>query len=214
MGCLNGFGKGLVRMLLSSRRCAQLGLAAAGVVLTSCLGILFAHSPKQHSIVLAAPAGDATPTFRLKDLNGQSYDSTHLRGKAVVVFFNSMDCTTCGDYGHRVRDLARQYRGDGRVQFFAMNQDVSAGDQQRLLEVRVFTKVSQVPFPTLLDVGAKTAERFGARPAQFAVLDHRGVVRYLGGFDDNRDAKKVTREYVAEELRRVLDDIPTAIAAR
>jgi peroxiredoxin len=201
-------------MLLSSRRCAQLGLAAAGVVLTSCLGILYAHSPKHQPILLAATTGESAPTFRLKDLDGRSYDSAGFRGKAVVVFFNSMRCTTCGEYETRVRDLAHRYRGDGRVQFLALNQDVSAGDQQRLLEVRVLTKVSEVPFPTLLDVGAKTARQFGARAAQFAVLDHRGVVRYLGGFDDNRDPSKVTRQYVAEELDRVLDDLPTALAAR
>ncbi len=201
-------------MFLSSRRCAQLGLVAAGVVLTSCLGVLYAYSPKHGPIALAAPAGDVAPAFRLMDLDGRSCDSAAFRGKAVVVFFNSMHCQTSGQYQDRVHDLAHEYRGDGRVQFLAMNQDVSAGDQQRLLEVRVFTKVSQVPFPTLLDVGAKTAARFGAKPAEFAVLDHRGIVRYLGGFDDNCDAAQVKSQYVADELRRVLDDVPTVIAAR
>lgn len=200
-------------MLFSSRRCAQLGLAAAGVVLATCLGILYAHNPGSQPVMLAAtPAGDAAPRFHLKDLDGRSYDSERFRGKAVVVFFNSMRCTTCGTYEDRIRDLARQYSGDGRVQFLAMNQDVLTGDQQRLLEVRVFTKVSAVPFPTLLDVGAKTAAAFGASPAQFAVLDHRGAVRYVGGFDDHADPAKVTRHYVAEELRRVLDELPTRVA--
>ena len=200
--------------MFSTRRCAHIGLAGAGVVLVSCLGILFAHSPRHEPIVLATPTGERAPSFRLQDLHGQSYDSAALRGKAVVVFFSSVHCETCGEYQDRVRDLARQYQGDSRVQFLAMNQDVSAGDQQRLLEVRVMAKVGAVPFPTLLDVGAKTAQRFGAKPAQFAVLDARGVVRYLGGFDDSVDATKVTRQYVADELRRVLDDMPTAVATR
>jgi peroxiredoxin len=200
--------------MFSTRRCAHIGLAAAGVVLVSCLSILFAHSPRHEPIVLATPTGEQAPSFRLQDLQGESFDSAALRGKAVVVFFSSVHCETCGNYQDRVRDLARQYQSDSRVQFLAMNQDVSAGDQQRLLEVRVLAKVGAVPFPTLLDVGAKTAQRFGAKPAQFAVLDARGVVRYLGGFDDSVDAAKVTRQYVADELRRVLDDMPTAIAAR
>ena len=200
--------------MLSPRRCAQVGLVAAGLVLASCLGILYAHAPRNVPVVVANLAGDVAPAFRLQDLQGDSYDSAALRGKAVVVFFSSVHCPTCGDYQDRVRDLARQYAGDPRVQFLAMNQDVSAGDQQRLLEVRVMAKVGAVPFPTLLDVGAKTAHRFGAKPAQFAVLDGRGVVRYLGGFDDSADATKVTRSYVADELRRVLDAMPTAIASR
>lgn len=187
---------------------------ATGVLLTSCLGILFAHSPKQQPTIVANRAGEAAPVFHLKDLDGRSHASESYRGKAVVVFFNSMNCPTCGQYEDRVRDLARQYSGDSRVQFLALNQDLSAGDQQRLLEVRVFTKISATPFPTLLDVGAKTAARFGAQPAEFAVLDHQGFVRYVGGFDDNRDAAKVTQQYVADELRRTLDDIPTLIAAR
>ena len=200
--------------MFSTRRCAHIGLAAAGVVLVSCLGILFAHSSSHEPIALATTTGEQAPDFRLQDLQGQSYDSDGLRGKAVVVFFSSVHCETCGDYQDRVRDLARQYQSDSRVQFLAMNQDVSAGDQQRLLEVRVLAKVGAVPFPTLLDVGAKTAQRFGAKPAQFAVLDARGIVRYLGGFDDSVDPSKVTRQYVADELRRVLDDMPTAVAAR
>lgn len=200
--------------MISSRRGAQLGLVAAGVVLASSLGVLYAFSPGNAPLTVAAAADDAGPAFRLKDLEGHAYDSRTLRGKAVVVFFNSMHCGTCGEYQDRISDLARQYRGDGRVQFLAMNQDLSDGDQQRLLEVRVFTKVSEVPFPTLLDVGARTAERFGARPAEFAVLDDWGIVRYLGRFDDNLDAGKVTRQYVADELRRVLDDVPMVVAAR
>ena len=200
--------------MLSSRRCAQIGLAAAGFVLASCLSILFAYTPAHESVAVTTPISGEAPAFRLQNLDGDSYDSAALRGKSVVVFFSSVHCTTCGDYQARVGDLARQYRGDSRVQFLAMNQDVSAGDQQRLLEIRVMAKVGAVPFPTLLDVGAKTGQRFGAKPAQFAVLDGRGVVRYLGGFDDSVDAMKVTRQYVADELRRVLDDMPTAIAAR
>ena len=206
-------GEGCVGMI-TSRRCAQLGLVAAGVVLASSLGVLYAFSPKNAPVVVATAKGDAAPAFRLKDLEGHVYDSRGLRGKAVVVFFSSIHCGTCGEYQPRVHDLARRYHDDSRVQFLAMNQDVSEGDQQRLLEVRVFTKVTDRPFPTLLDVGARTAERFGARPAQFAVLDPQGNVRYVGGFDDNLDPHKVTRPYVADELRRVLGDMPTALAAR
>jgi peroxiredoxin len=200
--------------MVSSKRCAQLGVLAAGVVLVSCLGLLFAYSPKNEPVVVAVPEGGPAPSFRLKDIQGQTYDSASLRGKAVVLFFSSVHCATCADYQDRVTDLARRYEGDPRVQFLAFNQDVSDGDQQRLLEVRVFTRVLNSPFPTLLDLGAKTTTRFGAKPAQFAVLDGRGVVRYLGGFDDNRDADKATRHYVADELARLLDAMPTALAAR
>lgn len=200
--------------MISTRRLAQLGLLAAGMVLVSSLGVLYAFSPKNGPLIVATPTGNVAPDFRLRDVNGHAYDSQSLRGKAVVVFFSSIHCGTCGEYQDRVWDLANQYDGDGRVQFLAMNQDLSNGDQQRLLEVRVFAKVTEVPFPTLLDVGARTAERFGAQPAQFAVLDHRGIVRYLGGFDDHLDPAQVTREYVADELRRVLDDMPTTIASR
>jgi len=200
--------------MFSTRRCAQLGLVAAGVVLASSLGVLLAFSPVNQPIVYGAPTGELAPAFRLRDLEGVSYDSAALRGKAVVVFFSSKECGTCDDYQSRVAELARQYRGDARVQFLAMNQDVSTGDHQRLLEVRVFAKMLERPFPTLLDLGGETARRFGAKPAQFAVLDADGALRYLGGFDDSRDAKRVTRRYVADHLRDVLDEMPTAVAAR
>lgn len=201
--------------MLSSHRCAQLGLVAAGALFASCLGVLYAHNPRQPIVVAAAAtAGQPSPAFHLKSVDGQSYDSHALLGRAVVVFFSSTRCTTCDAYQPRVRDLARQYQHDPRVQFLAMNQDLSAGDHQRLLEVRVSVKMTGSPFPTLLDVDARTAAHFGAKPAQFAVLDARGVVRYLGAFDDNVDGSDVTRPYVAEELRRVLDELPTSVASR
>lgn len=200
--------------MISSRRCAQLGLLAAGVVLASSLGVLYAFSPRNAPVSVASVADDRAPAFRLKDLEGRAYDSQSLRGKAVVVFFSSVHCTTCDAYQPRVRELARRYSGDSRVQFLALNQDVSEGDPEQLLEVRVISKVTERPFPTLLDIGSRTAERFGAKPAQFAVLDPSGALRYLGRFDDSRDATNVTRHYVAEELRRVLDELPVALAAR
>ena len=83
--------------MFSTRRCAHIGLAAAGVVLVSCLGILFAHTPRHEQIVLATPTGEQAPSFRLQDLQGESFDSAALRGKAVVVFFSSVHCETCSD---------------------------------------------------------------------------------------------------------------------
>ncbi|HEV2295119.1 MAG TPA: redoxin domain-containing protein [Tepidisphaeraceae bacterium] len=201
--------------MISSRRCAHLGIVAAGVVLASSLGILYAFNPRHAQMTVAAtPAGELAPAFRLQDLEGRVYDSQTLRGEAVVVFFSSVHCGTCGEYDARLRDLAHRYERDPRVQFLALNQDITNGDQQRLLEVRVTAKVTEVPFPTLLDVDARTAKEFGARPADFAVIDPEGVVRYVGRFDDSVDPSNVTRDYVADELRRVLNDMPTAIAAR
>src|SRR5215213_526892 len=100
---------------MSSKRCAQVGLVAAGVVLVSCLGVLFAFSPKNEPIVLSIPTGDQAPSFHLKDLNGHAYDSEAMLGKAIVVFFSSVRCSTCAEYQDRVTELARQYQGDGRV---------------------------------------------------------------------------------------------------
>ena len=201
-------------MLVSSRRWAQFGLAAAGVVFASSLSILLARSPYNQPVVHAIPAGDSAPAFRLHDLDGVTYDSSRLLGKAVVVFFSSKHNEVCDAYQHRVTDLARQYSKDPRVQFLAMNQDIAVGDQSRLLEVRVATKIIARPFPTLLDTGGAIARRFGARASLFAVIDPEGSVRYIGGFDDNRDPSKVTRQYVADELRAVLDEMPTAVATR
>ena len=101
--------------MISTRRCAQFGLVAAGVVLATSLGVLFAYSPKDEPIVIATPTGDAAPAFTLKDLDGRSYSSASMRGKAVVLFFSSVHCQTCGDYQDRVSDLAREYQSDPRV---------------------------------------------------------------------------------------------------
>jgi len=119
------------------------------------------------------------------------------RQQATVLLFVSALCPCSGKYDERNVRLATEYASKG-VRFVAVNS--SFGEQPA--EIALHAQQFHYPFPMLRDEGNVIADRIGAQltPEAF-VLDSKGVLRYHGRIDDNRDALKVT----ASDLRNALD---------
>lgn len=117
--------------------------------------------------------------------------------KATVLLFVSALCPCSGKYDERNVKLAADYAVKG-VRFIAVNS--SFGEQPA--EIAAHAQQFRYPFPMLRDEGNVIADRIGAQltPEAF-VLDSKGVLRYHGRIDDNRDALKVT----SNDLRNALD---------
>ncbi len=117
--------------------------------------------------------------------------------RATVVLFVSALCPCSAKYDERNVRLAAEYASRG-VRFVAVNS--SFGEQSA--EIAAHAQASHYPFPMLRDEGNLIADRIGAQltPEAF-VLDSKGILRYHGRIDDNRDALKVT----TNDLRNALD---------
>lgn len=117
--------------------------------------------------------------------------------QATVLLFVSSLCPCSAKYDDRNVRLAAEYAPKG-VRFVAVNS--SFGEQPA--EIAAHAQQFHYPFPMLRDEGNVIADRVGAQltPEAF-VLDNKGVLRYHGRIDDNRDALKVT----TNDLRNALD---------
>lgn len=122
--------------------------------------------------------------------------------KATVLLFTSTKCPCSQGYDERVKRLATEYAAKN-VRFLAVN---SSADESAV-EVAAHTQQVGLPFPALKDANNAIADRLDARvtPEAF-VLDAKGVLRYHGRIDDNRDATQVKTQDVRQALDALLAD--------
>jgi peroxiredoxin len=198
--------------LLSPRRRAQLGLAAAGVVLALSVATLLIV-PRYSRPIAIADVGTRAPDFQLLDVDGRPVKLSEYRGQAVVLFFGSLHCPKTADYNDRVDRLARQYAADSRVKFLALNVPQSGDRADAPVRVRVDANLVGRPFPTLLDEHAAVATRYSVTELPtFVVIDPDGIVTYRGAFDDSQDIAFATHPFVPNALREVLGAPSSAMA--
>jgi peroxiredoxin len=163
--------------MLSPRRTAQLGLAAAAAVFVTCIGLL-AHGTLTDQQALAARAGVLAPDFRLPeaaDPTGRLLSLSDLRGSTVVVAFCAAG-EPAADQDRRMAELAAKYAAGDAVRFISVQPGGSAVAKARFPTAR---------FPRLLDADGAVARRYAASAAPtFLVIDPAGVIRYRGPLPD------------------------------
>ncbi len=125
----------------------------------------------------------------------------------TVFVFVSADCPCLDAHLERLRQLANTYAPRG-VQFVAVDSEVGRTKEQLDAEARTFA----LPFPLLLDSGAKLANAVGAEYAAYSVLvDRSGRVVYRGGVDSD---KRKLHEDATPYLREALDDVLAGVPPR
>jgi len=117
--------------------------------------------------------------------------------QATVLLFVSALCPCSAKYDERNVRLAAEYASKG-VRFVAVNSSFG----EKPAEIADDARRRKYPFPMLRDEDNVIADRIGAQltPEAF-VLDSKGILRYHGRIDDNRDALKVT----SNDLRNAID---------
>src|SRR5437773_940733 len=173
--------------MLSPRRTAQLGLASAMLMWVLSMGLLIVRPLMEKPLPFAEP-GTTAPDFALRDTEGRSVSLSSLQGQAVVLCFTSARNPNCMQYHDRIEAIARRYRADARVRFYAVNVDPNAD----ALEVRVDAKIVGRSFPTLVDPAGQVAARYSIIDTpQIAIVDPSGLLRYRGPVDDNAVSEQV-----------------------
>ena len=193
--------------MFTPARCANLGLLAAGAVFVVCMLILGTRASDRQ-----LDAARRAPAFELTDTEGHAVSLASLRGKITVLAFGSLQCPGTSAYCDRLVRLARHYQDSGQVSLFMVN--VGEGsDPSTLNQIRLHSRFIGQSFPTLLDADWRVARKFGVdRTPSVVVIDQRGMVRYRGPFDDNRDERQVKRVYCAEVIRSLLGETQDAMA--
>ncbi|TAK76826.1 MAG: thioredoxin-dependent thiol peroxidase [Dehalococcoidia bacterium] len=100
-------------------------------------------------------AGDRAPAFTLKDQEGRSHRLADYRGKTVVLYFYPKDETAgCTKEACSFRDHHDEILATGAV-VLGVSTDDAASHQK-------FAARHGLPFPLLVDAGAKVATAYGS----------------------------------------------------
>jgi peroxiredoxin len=174
------------------KRLHMLSAVVAGALVLACVLMVSAATPPKLEV------GTKVPSFSLKDAEGKDHKLEHfLDNKVVVIMFIATQCPVSNAYNERMKRLCEDYSGKG-VAFVAIN----SNKQESIEEIRDHAKKSGFQFPVLKDVDNIVADSYGAQvtPEIFLVAD-KGILRYHGRIDDNRDVSDVT----SQDLRVAID---------
>lgn len=166
-------------------------LLLASVLLAACV-----RAPASPS---AAPLNGAT--LVASDGGAKALDAITAHAPYTVMVFISAECPCLDAHLDRLRALHGAYADKG-VQFFAVDSEVGGSPERAAAEARSLA----LPFPVLVDGGAKLANAVGAEYATYTIaLDREGRVRYRGGIDsDKRKLHDDATRYVADALDDLL----------
>jgi peroxiredoxin len=174
---------------------ALLALAATAVAATP------ARAGKFNEVL---SIGDAAPDWAdLEGVDGRRHAlADFAEARALVLVFTCNHCPVARAYESRVVALADAWRDRG-VQVIAISSSRQEADS--LEEMKVRAAEAGYSFPYLEGNSLAVARAYGpiATPT-FFVLDAERRIAYMGRFDDQTDATRVRRRYVADAVEAVL----------
>lgn len=110
---------------------------------------------REGAVTVTIEAGEKAPTFSLKDQDGNTHRLADYRGKTVVLYFYPKDETPgCTKEACSFRDHHDEILATGAV-VLGVSTDDAASHQK-------FAARHGLPFPLLVDAGAKVATAYGS----------------------------------------------------
>lgn len=145
----------------------------------------------------AVPIDSPVPDVALRDMKtGKTVKLSDYKGKILVGVFMAGFCANTWKHDRRIEKAAAEYKAKG-VEFvvvhatlFEIDQDLIDKAKERNLDLPLLDDKARHELVQKIDAPCTPT---------FFVLDKSGVLRYKGGFDNNRDPQPVPY------LRPVLD---------
>lgn len=146
------------------------------------------------------PISPERVTLTTPEGEGRSFGELVAKAKYTVVVFIAADCPCLQAHLARLRAIAAEYAPRG-VQFVAVDSEVGATPARAAAAQREL----ELPFPVVVDEGARLANALGAEYATFTVIvDGTQTVRYRGGIDSD---KRKLHDEATPYVRDALDDL-------
>ena len=151
----------------------------------------------------AMSIGDAAPAFsQLEGVDGKKHGLNDSKSDVLVVVVTCNHCPVAVAYEDRIIAFTKKYQGKG-VDVVAIN--VNNNDQDKLDKMKERSKEKGFNFKYLYDPSQKIGSQLGARVTpEFYVFDKNRKLVYTGAMDDNMNASKATKHYLADAVDAVL----------
>lgn len=144
------------------------------------------------------PINTSAPKFQLPDLSGQVHRLEDFRGQLVLINFWSAECPWAKRADEEILRVLESHGEEVVWLSIAANANESL---EQIKETAQSRKLKMV----LLDSEQKVAQRYGALTTpHIFIIDHEGVLRYQGAFDDVTFRKREPTQNYAEEALKAL----------
>ena len=151
--------------------------------------------------------GSLMPSFNLKGVDDQQYDSNDLLGeKGLSVIFSCNHCPYVLAYEDRMIALAKEFQSKG-IPFVAINSNDEINYPQDSFEnMKKRAELKAFPFPYLRDETQEVANAFEAtHTPQIFLFNSNRKLNYQGCIDDNwRQPHKVKSQYLRDALENLI----------
>jgi peroxiredoxin len=148
-----------------------------------------------------APMTDA----KLKNVDGKEVTIASVAGKnGTLLVFTCNHCPFAKAWEKRIAELgnAAVKEGIGVIAINSNDPDTYAEDSYENMQKHA--QAAGFTFPYAVDATSDVARAFGAsRTPEVFLFDKNGKLVYHGAVDDNRDAPKVTQNYLKDALTAV-----------
>ncbi len=156
--------------------------------------------------------GRPVPDFRLRDVTGRKNSLSDFKNqRAIVLFFEGIDCPVGNLYMPRLVELSRKYEPLG-VAFVGINSNAHEAHEDVAAHARSFG----AKFPVLMDPTGRVANLLNVdRTCEVLLIDGERRLRYRGAIDDQYlvGSRKANpdRQHLVEALDSVLTGRPVTL---
>jgi peroxiredoxin len=183
------------------------------IVVPVCASIaLTAISARAESLSIGSKIPDAT--VKMKNVDGKDISIADVAGpKGTLVVFTCNHCPFAKAWQSRLVEIGNAYQAKG-IGVIAINpNDPTSYEEDSFAVMQERVKQNGEQFPYVVDGTSNVARDFGATKTPEAFLfDKEGKLVYHGAIDDDKDASKVTKQYLHDALDELIGGQPVQMS--
>ncbi len=152
-------------------------LIIIGVIIPiMCLAFITCDSASTYEHGYLVKVGDEAPDFLIKEVGGQEYMLSDLRGKIVMLQFTASWCSVCRKEMPYIEEEVWQEKKDGDLAVIGIDRDEPSET------VMKFKEETGITYPLALDPGAEIFGLFADKNAgvtRNVIIDREGKIIFL-----------------------------------